>query len=86
MDIHIALSSLNKEGVEDEPKSEMLKNERSGSSSSGVYSSGGSVGSDSPDYNSARKEDMTGMKNIRSNEYVSTLTIGIENKDNVAKI
>ena len=86
MDIHVAMSKFDKEGVEDETESEMLKTERSGSSTSGVYSSGGSIGSDSPDYNSARKEDMTGMKNIRSNEYVSTLTIGIENKDNVAKI
>ena len=86
MDIHVAMSKFDKEGVEDETESEMLKSERSGSSTSGVISSGGSVGSDSPDYNSARKEDMTGMKNIRSNEYVSTLTIGSENKDNPAKI
>ena len=86
MDIHVAMSKFDKEGVEDETESEMLKSERSGSSTSGVISSGGSVGSDSPDYNSIRIKDMADIKNIRSNEYVSTLTIGIENKDNVAKI
>ena len=61
-DIHVALSKLGKEGMEDDNESEVLKAERSGSSTSGVYSSGGSVGSDSPDYNSSRKGEMAGIK------------------------
>ena len=85
-DIHVALSKLGKEGIEAENESVLLKAERSGSSTSGVYSSGGSVGSDSPDFNIARKGDMAAIKNITNSEYVSTLTIGNENRDKVAKI
>merc|ERR1719481_1805934 len=83
-DIHVALSKLGREGLEDE--NEVLKVERSGSSTSGVYSSAGSVGSDSPDQNSARKIDMTGMIDIPNKDFVSTLTIGNEGLTKIAKI
>ena len=87
-DIHVALSKLGKEGIEDENEPEALKSERSGSSTSGVYSSGGSIGSNSPDYNRARKGDMSWKKakKFPISEYVSTLTIGDEALTKVAKI
>ena len=51
-EIHVALAKHdNKED------SSNLHHERSGSSTSGVYSSPGSVGSDSPDSNSLRKKE-----------------------------
>ena len=64
----------------------MLKTERSGSSTSGVYSSAGSVGIDSPDSNSLRRREsalteFAQEKTIQAKEnsiYVSTLTVGNE--------
>ena len=50
---------------------------RSGSSTSGVYSSTGSVGSDSPDYNNLEQIPiMNTDQTVENTEYVSTLTIG----------
>ena len=55
-DIHVVLSKLDNNLLEtDKDVKDCLKTERSGSSTSGVYSSAGSVGSDSPDSNSLRK-------------------------------
>ena len=66
-DIHVALSRLG--GGED--LNNLVQTERSDSSSSGVYSSGGSLGSDSPDYTSGRRGRDAALAG-----YVSTLTIG----------
>ena len=68
-DIHVALSKLGGEGLNN-----LVPTERSDSSSSGVYSSGCSLGSDSPDYTSGRRGRADAAHAQAG--YVSTLTIG----------
>ena len=92
-DIHVALSKLDKAGMKlhKVDEQELPTSDRSGSSTSGVYSSAGSVGSDSPDSNSLRKRELVKPETViprpwtisASNERVnvSRLTVGIESKN-----
>ena len=88
-DIHVALSKLDNNGFQqDEVGKDLLKTERSGSSTSGVYSSAGSIGSYSPDSNSLRKREsaltvIAQEKTIQAKEnsiHFSTIIGGNETK------
>ena len=68
-DIHVALSRLGGEDLNN-----LVQTDRSDSSTSGVYSSGGSLGSDSPDYHNGRRRRDAAMAGGTTG-YVSTLTI-----------
>ena len=92
-DIHVALSKLDKAGIalHKVDEQELPTSDRSGSSTSGVYSSAGSVGSDSPDSNSLRKRESVKPETeipkpwtisaSKERVNVSTLTVGIESKN-----
>ena len=88
-DLHVALSKLDKNDLEElKNEKDCMTIERSGSSTSGVYSSAGSVGSDSPvsycrrnqDNTSANVSKLNTIQPTGNNVHVSTLTIGNDPK------
>ena len=74
-DIYVILSNVGREVLDAE--NNLSVSGRSGSSTSGVYSSTGSVGSDSPEYNNLEQiPNMNTAQTVGNTEFVSTLTIG----------
>ena len=79
--MHVALCKI--QPFEEEDDIVNHNEGRSGSSTSGVYSSNGSVGSDSPDNNDTRRSILAKQDNkiseafatLGDSEYVSRLTI-----------